>query len=126
MMKRFLAAAAAIALSASLALAATYTQTLMVDGTNSWTWVSSNSSAVSQMSLKNGTTAVLTVDPANGVMLLSSVAADLDRVAGPAGRPALALAAVHQQPHRAAGDGIARAGSHCVNERSVIFNELSQ
>lgn len=78
MFKRFLHAAAIwMGLAASVAVAATYGQSVLRDGTNVWQFLSSNSSAISQMSLQNGTTTVLTIDPVNGVMLLSGLVAAL-------------------------------------------------
>lgn len=68
--KGFKLTAVFLGLFVSVAIAATYTQTLLADGTNLWSLVSSNSSAVSQMSLLNGTTSVLTVDPVVGIMPL--------------------------------------------------------
>ncbi len=55
----------------------TYTQTLLVDGVNTWSWVSTDNSVVSPMLLKNGTTTVMTVDPVNGIMVKSSTVANL-------------------------------------------------
>ena len=75
--KLAIAAVGLVSLFASELAAATYTQTLLADGSNLWTLVSSNSAAVSQMSLKNGTTTVLTIDPVNGVVLLNSIVSAL-------------------------------------------------
>lgn len=68
---------AAILLLSNVAVSATYTQTLLADGTNLWYLLSSNASAVSQMSLKNGASVVVTFDPTAGVMLTSSLVAAL-------------------------------------------------
>ena len=75
--KSVMAAAMALGLFTAAAFGATYTMTLLADGTNLWTLVSSNSSAVSQMSLYNGTTKVLTFDPVNGAMLQVSLVSAL-------------------------------------------------
>ena len=66
-----------VALTAGIAVAATYSQNVMRDGTNVWQWLSANNGAVSQMSLQNGGTTVLTIDPVNGVVLLSSLVSAL-------------------------------------------------
>lgn len=58
-------------------VAATYTQTLLVDGTNVWTLVSANSSASSQMTLQRNGVTVLTFDPVNGVVLQTSLVSAL-------------------------------------------------
>ena len=79
MWKKLAIAAGFASLFAAPLVAATYTQTVLADGSNLWTWVSSNSAAVSQMTFKNGDHDVvaLTIDPVNGVVLLSSLTAAL-------------------------------------------------
>ena len=78
-MKRFIAglAGAVFGLASMVAVAATYTHTLLSDGTNIWAFVSANSSASSTMSLQRNGTTVMTIDPVNGLMVLSSTVAAL-------------------------------------------------
>lgn len=77
MWKKLLAALAiGVAFAAPLA-AASYTQTILTDGTNVWTLVSTNSAASSQMTLDRNGVVVLTFDPVNGVVLQSSLVAAL-------------------------------------------------
>jgi hypothetical protein len=58
---------------AGVALAATYTQTVLTDGFNLWTFVSANSSASSPMALQHNGVTVTTFDAVNGTMVLSSL-----------------------------------------------------
>ena len=58
-------------------IAATYTQTVLTDGVNVWTFLSANSSASSQMAVQRNGVTVFTFDPVNGAMLLSGLTAAL-------------------------------------------------
>lgn len=77
-MWKFVTAAlvAGVAFAAPIA-AATYTQTVLADGVNLWAFVSSNSAVSSQVAFGDNGVTVLKVDPVNGVMLLSGLAAAL-------------------------------------------------
>lgn len=68
---------AVLGLGLTVAAAATYTQTILTDGSNLWTLVSSNSSAVSQMTLQNNGATVMTIDPVSGIMPVSSIVSAL-------------------------------------------------
>jgi hypothetical protein len=59
------------------ALSATYTQTLLTDGTNTWTLVSSNSSAVSQATVQLNGVTVMTIDPVSGIMPVAGIVSAL-------------------------------------------------
>lgn len=54
------------------AISATYTHVFFNDGTNTWAFVSSNSSASSTASFQRNGVSVFTLDPVNGAMVLSS------------------------------------------------------
>jgi ABC-type amino acid transport substrate-binding protein len=78
-MKRFkkLVLAAALLLFGGVAVAATYTQTLLTDGTNLWTLVSTNNGAVSQAQVQENGVTVMTIDPVSGIMPVAGLVAAL-------------------------------------------------
>ena len=64
-------------LCSGLAIGATYTQTILTDGVNVWTLLSTNTSAASQMAFQRGGVTVMTLDPVNGLMVLSGLTSAL-------------------------------------------------
>lgn len=112
MLKKILGhAVVALGLFVGAAVAATYTQTLLTDGTNLWTLVSANASASSQMTLQRNGVTVMTVDPVNGVMLLSGLTAALPScVTGLTG----AVRVVTDSNSATTGGTVAGSGSNTV------------